>query len=248
MPQAFRRAMPATLWWTAVAAVVLASAGCAVTRLRTAAELARESEPMQRPVEQPRVSMLIVGDSTAVGTGASTPQASLAGLLAQAYPKLHIENRGRDGATFEQVARQLDGTRQVDVVLVLAGGNDVIRLRDLDAVRGHLEALVARAKSQGRQVVLMPAGNVGNAPFFFPPVSWWMSSRARRLHDIVREVAHRQEVGYVRLFKERDDDPFARQRELNARDGLHPSDSGYRLWFDTLLKESGLAPRLADAA
>lgn len=235
------------LAWSAAAAVLLL-AGCTVTRLHTAVELARESEPLQHHVDAAPVRLLIVGDSTAVGTGASAPDKSLAGLLAQAYPGLHIENRGRDGATLAEVPHQLEASdTRFDIVLMLAGGNDVIRLRDLDNTPSHLDRIVQLAKACADTVVLMPAGNVGNAPFFFPPLSWWMASRSRELHALVREAAQRQGVGYVRLFKERADDPFAQHKALNAKDGLHPSDGGYQIWLQELLAQSTLAQRLAPA-
>ena len=52
---------------------------------------------------------------------------------------------------------------------------------------------------------------------------------------------------YVNLFQERDDDPFVRQPELNARDGLHPSDAGYRVWWQVLQEQADLLRRLASA-
>lgn len=44
----------------------------------------------------------------------------------------------------------------------------------------------------------------------------------------------------VNLFREAADDPFVRRQELNAEDGLHPSDSGYRMWFDELMVRAAL--------
>ncbi|MET0335514.1 MAG: GDSL-type esterase/lipase family protein [Rhizobacter sp.] len=232
----------------AAAAAVVLLAGCAVNKLHTASELAKASEPLQHPVEKPLARLLIVGDSTAVGTGASAPQTSLAGLLARAYPGLLIENRGRDGATFAEIPSQLErDNARFDVVLVLAGGNDVIRLRDLDVTPLHLQKIAELAKARSKQVVFMPAGNVGNAPFFFPPVSWWMSSRARAMHTLVRQAAEQQGADYVNLYKDRSDDPFAQRKELNAKDGLHPSDAGYQVWFEELMTQSGLAQQLAAA-
>ena len=248
MPALPRSRHPARLVAWGAAAVALLLAGCSVTRLHTAAELARQSEPLQHPVDAAQLRLLIVGDSTAVGTGASSPEKSLAGLLAQAYPGLHIENRGRDGATLAEVPHQLEASdTRFDIVLVLAGGNDVIRLRDLDNTASHLDRIAQLAKARADTLVLMPAGNVGNAPFFFPPVSWWMASRSRELHALVRDAAQRQGVGYVRLFKERADDPFAQHPELNAKDGLHPSDGGYEVWFQELMAQAALAQRLAPA-
>ncbi|MGV3725592.1 SGNH/GDSL hydrolase family protein [Hydrogenophaga sp.] len=227
---------------------VLATSGCTVWRIGKAGELARRSEPLQHTPPDATLRLLIVGDSTGVGTGASSPQASLAGLLAQAYPRLQIDNRARDGATFAGVIEQLEAaTARYDLVLVQAGGNDVIRLRKLDDVRADVERVATLARARGQRVLLMPAGNVGNAPFFFPPASWLMTSRARSLHGFVREAATRHQAAYINLFKDKAKDPFAQQPELNAADGLHPSDAGYRVWFDELMTQAQLAPVLAPA-
>jgi lysophospholipase L1-like esterase len=245
---------PSTSWpvWPALVIVlvltVLATSGCTVWRIGKAGELARRSEPLQHTPPDATLRLLIVGDSTGVGTGASSPQASLAGLLAQAYPRLQIDNRARDGATFAGVIEQLEAaTARYDLVLVQAGGNDVIRLRKLDDVRADVERVATLARARGQRVLLMPAGNVGNAPFFFPPASWLMTSRARSLHGFVREAATRHQAAYINLFKDKAKDPFAQQPELNAADGLHPSDAGYRVWFDELMTQAQLAPVLAPA-
>ena len=241
---------------TAVAAALLVSACGPAGRLARSAELARASEPLQQRPAQAALRLLVVGDSTGVGTGASAPQASLVGLIAAAHPRLWIENRSRDGARFADVATQLGGAERFDVVLVLAGGNDVIRLTGETRLRQEIEAVAAGASRLGGAVVMMPPGNVGNAPFFFPPLSWWMTARSQTLHDAVREVAMRHGAVYVNLYQSREDDPFAQRRDLNAADGLHPSDAGYRLWhaqlqaqadFDGLLSRAR-EPRVASAA
>lgn len=243
---------PSTWPWTLllaglVALALLTVSGCTVWRIGQASELAQRSEPLQHTPASPALRLLIVGDSTAVGTGASSPQTSLAGLLAREYPRLRIDNRARDGAKFDDVALQLDGTDRYDLVLIQAGGNDVIRLRNMDTVGADIERVLTLAKARADRVILMPAGNVGNAPFFYPPVSWTMSSRARTLHDLVREATRRHGATYVNLYKDKASDPFAQQRELNAVDGLHPSDAGYRVWFTELMTQAALAPVLAPA-
>ncbi len=228
-------------------AVLLVLSGCAAWRLGQAKALAQRSDPLsQRPAE-PAVRMLIVGDSTAVGTGASSPQTSLAGLIAREYPRLLIDNRGRDGALLAEVATQLAIDEQFDVVLVLAGGNDVIRMRDRDAMRTDIEKIANAAAARAPLVVMMPSGNVGNAPFFFPPVSWLMASRSRALHGYVASSAARSGLVYVNLFRERSSDPFVADPSLNASDGLHPSDAGYRNWWGELQQQAALARLLAPA-
>jgi len=245
MPLRTRRFAP--LVALAAGAALLLVSGCAAWRIGQAADLARQSEPFQHRPADAVLRLLIVGDSTGVGTGASSPEASLAGLLAAAYPRLRIDNRARDGATFEGVVNQLAGDDHYDLVLVQAGGNDVIRLRSEDDMRADIDRAIQLARARSERVLVMPAGNVGNAPFFIAPGSWLMTSRARTLHALVRASAQRHGAVYIKLFKEAAEDPFAQQPGLHAVDGLHPSDAGYRLWFDELMAQGELAAVLAAA-
>lgn len=216
-------------------------------RLHESVDMASRSEPLQQSPVHPTKRLLIVGDSTAVGTGASGPQASVAGLLAQAFPELLIDNRAQDGATFADLLPQLDGDDHFDMVLVMAGGNDIIRLREMVALRHDVERVTQRARQRANAVVLMPAGNVGNAPLFFAPVSWLMTKRSRELHAFVRETSVRQAAVYVNLFHESKNDPFVLQPQLNADDGLHPSDAGYQVWFHALIAQAALLRLLSPA-
>lgn len=246
MPAPSRRLGTRVLLWSVVA---IGLAVCARTawRVQASVELTRLSKPLQRPLAQPALRLLIVGDSTAVGTGASVPEASVAGLLGQRFPGLQIENRARDGALFSELMAQLQGDAHVDMVLVMAGGNDVVRLRRLDALRGDVDRVTQRARQRAGLVVLMPAGNVGNAPFVLAPVSWLMTWRARQLQTFARDAAARHGAVQVDLFRASADDPFVQRPELNAADGLHPSDAGYRVWFGELMSQAGLSRRLSAA-
>ena len=235
------------LWLLAGTALLLAS-GCTAWRIRQSVELARASEPWQQSPDAATLRLLIVGDSTGVGTGATAPERSLAGLIGQAHPQLLIENRAEDGAKFADVVRQLGAGGHFDIVLVQAGGNDVIRLRDLDGLRGDIDRVVSLARQRASLVILMPAGNVGNAPFFFAPVSWAMTRRSRVMHGFVQDAAARTGATYVNLFHERADDPFVIDKSLNARDGLHPSDAGYQVWLRELMAQTDLSQRLSRAA
>ena len=227
--------------------VVLSTAGCAASRLWRAAELARASTPLQAVPPSAALRLLVVGDSTAVGTGASSGQTSLAGLLAQSYPNLLIDNRAQDGARFDGVVEQLSAGGRFDFVLIMAGGNDVMRFRNADATRADIDRAATLAQGLAPRVAFLPAGNVGNAPFFFPPVSWLMTSRARELHAAVQAAAARTGAAYVNLFKPPEDDPFVQRPGLHAADGLHPSEAGYRVWRDELLAQTGWESELAAA-
>lgn len=241
------RRMPLRAGAAALAVLALLSAsGCAAWRARQSAELARRSEPFQALPTAPLGRLLVVGDSTAVGTGASSPERSVAGLLARDHPRLAVTNLGEDGAKFEAIARQLERVQgRWDAVLVLGGGNDVIRLTGYEKLQDAAGRVAQLARERSDVVVFLPSGNVGNAPFFFPPWSWWMTQRSQALHEIVRAAAQAHGALYVNLYKRRADDPFAQDpKGMNARDGLHPSDAGYRLWHSELNRQAGLAGKL----
>lgn len=230
---------------TLIAAPVVVVAVHTAWRLARTAALVRRSEPLQVAPAQPRKRLLIVGDGTGVGTGASTPQTSLAGLIAAEHPDVTIVNRATDGATFERIARQLEGGGRFDAVLILGGANDMIRMTGAAALRSALSQVLFLARGRSDTVVLMPAGNLGNARFFLWPWSALMTRRARTLHAIARQTAAAHGATYVGLFKERATDPFALEPDrLNAADGLHPSDAGYALWHHELSAQSGLAGAL----
>ncbi len=232
------------VFWLALAGGAFLLTGCMASRLSVAKDLAQEARPYSASPAQPTRSLLVVGDSTAVGTGAARPEESLVGLIGQAHPDWRIDNRAVNGARFADVGVQLQAAPAgYDLVLVLAGGNDVIRLTRQDTLRAQLEEVATLAQQRGSRVVLMPSGNVGHAPFFLPPVSWLMGEGSQNLHAAVQQVAATHQMRYVRLLKPKESDPFVAQSAvLHAADGLHPSSAGYRQWFEELEKQGGLAP------
>ena len=228
----------ATLGMTAIVV-----AGSTAYRLAQSKKLSQETRPFSAPKIHPIRTLLIVGDSTGVGVGSSSPAASIAGRLAQAMPRLSIENVSADGARYADLPQQLVSSTQssYDIVLVLAGGNDVIRLTSQEDLRRQVNRVAEQAAALAPLVILMPSGNVGNAPFFFPPWSWWMTRRSMHLHRIIRETAARTGATYVNLYKSREEDPFARDpHRYHASDGLHPGDDGYALWVAELMVQSDM--------
>jgi len=244
-PSLFRSRTVRLACATAAALALLTVAGCAPARLQNAKALVQASEPFQHDPASPVGSLLVVGDSTAVGTGASRGENSVAGLIARDHPRLRIVNRAEDGARFEDIARQLDGSERYDMVLIMGGANDVLRFTRQTPWHDSMELAVRRAAARAGTVIVMPSGNVGNAPFFYPPASWLMTQRARTLHAMASEIALGQGAVYVNLYRERQDDPFAQEPErMNASDHLHPSDDGYAHWYGELRRQAGLDARI----
>lgn len=125
--------------------------------------------------------------------------------------------------------------RLADVVWLLVGDDP-------------FDLVVGMAARRADVLLLMPAGNVGNASFFFPPVLWWMTERMRSPNGLFADAASRTGSVYVNLFHERAAGTFVADRALNARDGPHPSDVGSRVWMKELMAQADLARRLSRAA
>ena len=109
-----RKNLAAVAGLSVLVGLATATAGYAALRLSAAARLARDSHPFARLAEREGARLLVIGDSTAEGTGASAPEYSVPGLLARANPSLTVVNRARDGTRFEAFLDQLDGMERGD--------------------------------------------------------------------------------------------------------------------------------------
>jgi len=210
-------------------------------------------EPYQRRTTDLRRRVLVVGDSTGVGVGAAEATDSVAGLLAAEYGDAELVNLSVSGSCIVDVPRQLEqltgDAAPFDLVLLHIGGNDIMRIPKLATLEPLAELLLAGLLKVGRRVVWLGPGDVGVAPLFRPPFSWWLSRRTRQACDMFHRVAARHGVEYVGFHGEPHRELFAQDPErFFSNDGIHPSSHAYRYAFGWLLRSSALAQALADAA
>ena len=213
-------------------------------RIQRGRRIAAESTPYEARRPGASKSLLIVGDSTGVGTGAVRPQDSIAGRIADEFRNVNITNLSRNGAMVRDVYEQLQGTgeRSFDVILMHAGANDILYFSPLERLRESVHALLESARKKGTYVIFLSNGNLGLAPAFFPPLSWIYTSRARKVRRLFMDAAAEYGVEYVDLFREKGGDPFSADPErFYARDFLHPGSEGYRYWYREIKKQSSLA-------
>ena len=88
------------------------------------------------------LSILVLGDSTAVGIGALSEE-NVAGRLAHAL-NASVENHAESGALSGDISAQLSSAarKRYDVVLIQVGANDVIRMRSLSEASEHAEVFL----------------------------------------------------------------------------------------------------------
>lgn len=248
------RATRAALWLPLGAA--LAASAWQALQVRSAAAIGRRAAASTVAFEQgppsAAVTVLVLGDSTGVGVGAHSPRHSLVGLLALDFPRARIVNRCRNGARVADLAEQFADLKargeRFDLVLVLAGGNDVLRLTPpgllLDAARGTLRALRGLAST----VVWLGSANVGASPRLLRPLAWYAERQTAQRVRLLAQAAREQDVAFIDFFQRRRDDLFAADPgRYFAADGIHPSSASYAHCYQALRRIARLGERLGAA-
>ena len=216
--------------------------------MRVGDQLASLATAYERHVAEEAPRVLIIGDSIAVGCGASRPEESIAGLVASEFPKVAIINRARNGARTAEATAQLhaDGDVRYDAILINVGGNDILRGTPFHTLPAQVERLVREARRRSDCVICTTTPNVGLVPAFFAPVSWWLTRRSRQLRDMFAAAAQRHGAHYVNFFHPRATDPFSRDwQRYFAADRLHPSAECYRYVYRILREGTPLVRALA---
>lgn len=189
------------------------------------------------PVYERRVpnapKILILGDSTGYGTGATRKADTIAGRIGTDFPKYTIENNSKNGRTIGElldVVRTIEG--EYELILLQIGGNDILQKRDQSVVERELREIVALLTPRTKHLIMMTSGNVGGAVRFKGERAREYEVLTRTLRTRVEQIAHDTALTYVDLFLEPPVDIFILEPEKYfSIDGLHPSSAGYASWY-----------------
>ena len=159
--------------------------------------------------------IIAFGDSLVQGVGAS-PGRDLVSVLERRL-NVSIVNAGRSGDTTSGALARLDRavlSREPRVVLVLLGGNDLLRRLPREEMFDNLETIVTRIRARGAAVVLASV-EIG---FFTNSDSETYEALATRtsaalVPDILGGIWGRQSL---------------------MSDGIHPNDRGYEVMADRI--------------
>lgn len=199
-----------------LAPVVLAQAG----RLRRATTMLPEP-PGERLGGKGKLRLVVVGDSTAVGTGAESPQDALPGRLGKLLGA-RWRTVGGNGATAADVLRDhIDDAAggPADVVAIVVGWNDAMRLRSGRAFARDLEHLIDRLRTASplARLVLVAPPVFREFAVLPQPLRRALGAHAAGLTRIARRVAGERGVAFAPGFDGR----------TVAADGFHPDAEGY---------------------
>jgi lysophospholipase L1-like esterase len=181
--------------------------------------------------------LLVVGESTAAGVGATHHGEALAGALAARLAatlgrRVAWRVLGENGATARRVLRLVEADRgaPVDLAVVALGVNDVLEQTRGRQWESDFAALVAalRAQRGARDVILLEVPPLARFPALPRPLRDVLGADARRLDARLARVAARLDTPQRRVLHYRF--AFDGAREFFAADGFHPSPRGYAHW------------------
>jgi lysophospholipase L1-like esterase len=189
------------------------------------------------PGDAPPLTLAVLGESPAAGVGVARQEDALAASVAAALAgrsgrEVRWRLSARTGTTAAQaLARLVPGLAgpPADVVLVVLGVNDTLRLRGRAAWRRDLSALLralAPLTAPGGVVVLAGLPDMGRFPTLPQPLRGVLGRHARVLDGELERLAG---PGVRHAPAPPLDGPG-----LFAEDGFHPSAAACRIWAAAL--------------
>jgi lysophospholipase L1-like esterase len=188
--------------------------------------------------------LVLLGDSLAVGYGAASQDGTVGVLLANGLASaserpVRLCNAAVIGAESRDLADQIDAlppdALSPGIAVIVIGGNEVMRLRNIAVAVGHLSRAVERMRQLGFRVVVATCPDMGTIRPFMPPlrfIAHWFSRVLATAQTIVvlraggRTVSLADTLGPV----------FWREPNIMfAQDHLHPSSDGYARAAEVLL-------------
>ena len=168
-----------------------------------------------------RLRLVVVGDSTAVGTGADSLADALPGRLG-ALLGARWRAVGRNGATAADVLRDhIDDAAggPADIAVLVVGWNDAMKLRSPRAFARDLGALIDRLRrvSPGARIVVVAPPAFDDFAVLPQPLRAALGSAARGLTRAAARVVAERGALLAPGFDARS----------VASDGFHPDGAGY---------------------
>jgi len=186
-----------------------------------------------------KLNLLAIGESTVAGIGAKTHNEALAGQLAK-FLSLETEKSvrwhalGESGITaretLERLVPNLPET-EMDLVVVGLGGNDTFKVNSPQRWRRDISKIIEtlREKYPNAVILLANSPRVIDFPVLPQPLKFVLWRVSRLQHAVGINLTNAKEnVFYFDEAETVDEEFFS--------DGVHPSEFGYALWSEAMIK------------
>jgi lysophospholipase L1-like esterase len=182
------------------------------------------------------VRLVMLGDSTAAGMGATHREQTIGAIIAHGVAALsgrpvELTNVAVVGAESpqlgEQVVRALEQVPHPDVAVISIGANDVTHRNDRTAAVRHLEMAVSRLRETGAEVVVATCPDLGAVEPLAQPLKllarrWSRDLAAAQTVAVVEAGGRAVSVGNL-LGPSFRSEP----KVMFSEDRFHPSPAGY---------------------
>jgi lysophospholipase L1-like esterase len=190
-----------------------------------------KSEYLQLGRDKNTGNILIIGESTAAGVGASAQEKTFAAqVYHQSNRTFNIHNLGKNGLKAEKLKRLLAHAKQeipnkFEYAIILIGANDCFKFTPPGRFSRQLKEFIGILKHEKSvQKIIIPA---------IAPVQHFPSiPRAMRFFlGLHRSILTRELKSLSKSIPELDFNnfEFEMSHDLLASDGIHPSDKGYEM-------------------
>lgn len=179
-------------------------------------------------------TLVVIGESTAAGCGVEDHRYAFAGAMAQsifqstAMP-VHWTALGELGATSRRIRYRLmpQLVHYSDLVVLLAGANDVLGRRTPREWRDNLTAILDLLAERNTRTIVMGTPPFAAFPSLPRALRSHLAAKGRSFDKVSLSVcASRSDATWVSSTDGRVDVG----RDFFAADGFHPSVTGYRRW------------------
>lgn len=206
---------------------------------KNAEQLIRQVNPYQQQGDDTK-SILFIGDSFAYGTGATTAEATLAGLVGAYLPDAKIVNKAKNGTKSADLASRLDADidKRYHIIIVIVGANDILHPEvNLSSTRQAYKNIYETAAKNSDYVIAITSGNFKDVSFFLWPLNHYFGSRSQTINKIARgEAAQYPNITYIDAF---DQSIYPSDPKLfESEDRLHPNDLGTHYWFKKIMAKT----------
>ena len=181
------------------------------------------------------LTVVALGDSTTAGTpgfrspaesppnGEGNPESQYAHWMLQRHPDWKVMNRGINGQRSDQILRRFDQDvleNKPDVLIVLAGVNDLYQGVPVQYIQDSLKEIYTKAEENNIKVIactVLPYNNITPD----------MLEDMMILNRWIKFYAKEKNLGFSDTFGAAEDPENPRSLP-NSPDGLHPDVTGYR--------------------
>ncbi len=202
--------------------------------------LIKSAVPYERSLPNSDMKILVLGDSTAYGTGAEKNSLTTAGRLGELFPQADVKTIAENGLKLEGLLEKMeaiDTNEKYAIILIQIGANDIMRLTSMKNIESRIDTAVDKLSKQTDKLIFMHSGNIGDSEFFPFYVKPILTSRSNKTREIYMKTAEKHKAFYVDIISSEITEIMEKNpTEYYADDMLHLNGAGYGLWFDEIRK------------